>query len=78
MIWLPYTEQQKESTFIIRTRGHRLEGIWHSGSPMGMIINGKRIHVLVPLKHDQSSRILHSLLECDEPALVIEVLMATD
>ena len=53
------TVGKQKAPLIIRTRGHRLEGIWHSGSPMGMIINAIRgIHVLGSKKHDTSSRIL--------------------
>ncbi len=60
---------------IIRTRGHRLEGIWHSGSPMGMIINAIRgIHVLVPRNMTKAAGFYNTLLETDEPALVIECL----
>jgi pyruvate/2-oxoglutarate/acetoin dehydrogenase E1 component len=64
-----------KAPLIIRTRGHRLEGIWHSGSPMGMIINAVRgIHVLVPRNMTIAAGFYNSLLECDEPALVIECL----
>ena len=60
---------------IIRTRGHRLEGIWHSGSPMGMIINSIRgIHVCVPRNMQQAAGFYNTLLSADEPALVIEPL----
>ncbi len=60
---------------IIRTRGHRLEGIWHSGSPMGSIINTIRgIHVLVPRNMTKAAGFYNTLLDCDEPALVIECL----
>jgi hypothetical protein len=56
------TSGRQKAPLIIRTRGHRLEGIWHSGSPMGMIINAIRgIHVLVPRKHDQSCRFLQHI-----------------
>lgn len=66
---------KQKAPLIIRTRGHRLEGIWHSGSPMGMIINAIRgIHVLVPRNMTQAAGFYNSLLECDEPALVIECL----
>ena len=58
---------------IIRTRGHRLEGIWHAGSPMGGIINNVRgIHVLVPRNMTKAAGFYNTLLEGDEPALVIE------
>tara|TARA_B110000003_G_scaffold113243_1_gene115829 strand:+ start:14642 stop:17095 length:2454 start_codon:yes stop_codon:yes gene_type:complete len=60
---------------IIRTRGHRLEGIWHSGSPMGGIINNIRgIHVLVPRNMTKAAGFYNTLLLGDDPALVIECL----
>ena len=60
---------------IIRTKGHRLEGIWHTGSPMGTIINGIRgIHVCVPRNMVQAAGMYNTLLQGDDPALVIEVL----
>lgn len=66
---------KQKAPLIIRTRGHRLEGIWHSGSPMGMIINAVRgIHVLVPRNMTKAAGFYNTLLECDEPALVIECL----
>ncbi len=69
------TVGKQKAPLIIRTRGHRLEGIWHSGSPMGMIINAIRgIHVLVPRNMTKAAGFYNSLLECDEPALVIECL----
>ena len=69
------TVGKQKAPLIIRTRGHRLEGIWHSGSPMGMIINAIRgIHVLVPRNMTQAAGFYNSLLACDEPALVIECL----
>jgi pyruvate/2-oxoglutarate/acetoin dehydrogenase E1 component/TPP-dependent pyruvate/acetoin dehydrogenase alpha subunit len=69
------TVGKQKAPLIIRTRGHRLEGIWHSGSPMGMIINSIRgIHVLVPRDMTKAAGFYNSLLECDEPALVIECL----
>jgi pyruvate/2-oxoglutarate/acetoin dehydrogenase E1 component/TPP-dependent pyruvate/acetoin dehydrogenase alpha subunit len=69
------TGGKQKAPLIIRTRGHRLEGIWHSGSPMGMIINAVRgIHVLVPRDMTKAAGFYNSLLECDEPALVIECL----
>ncbi|WP_348797271.1 alpha-ketoacid dehydrogenase subunit alpha/beta [Flavobacterium adhaerens] len=69
------TVGKQKAPLIIRTRGHRLEGIWHSGSPMGMIINAVRgIRVLVPRNMTQAAGFYNSLLECDEPALVIECL----
>ncbi|HEY6144433.1 MAG TPA: thiamine pyrophosphate-dependent enzyme [Flavobacterium sp.] len=69
------TAGKQKAPLIIRTRGHRLEGIWHSGSPMGMIINAIRgIHVLVPRNMTKAAGFYNTLLECDEPALVIECL----
>jgi pyruvate/2-oxoglutarate/acetoin dehydrogenase E1 component/TPP-dependent pyruvate/acetoin dehydrogenase alpha subunit len=66
---------RQKAPLIIRTRGHRLEGIWHSGCPMGMIINAIRgIHVLVPRNMTQAAGFYNTLLEADEPALVIECL----
>jgi len=62
---------------IIRTRGHRLVGMWHSGSPMGMIINSARgIYVCVPRNMTQAAGIYNTLLEGSNPALVIETLKA--
>lgn len=69
------TVGKQKAPLIIRTRGHRLEGIWHSGSPMGMLINALRgIHILVPRNMTKAAGFYNSLLECDEPALVIECL----
>jgi pyruvate/2-oxoglutarate/acetoin dehydrogenase E1 component len=69
------TSGRQKAPIIIRTRGHRLEGIWHSGSPMGMIINAIRgIHVLVPRNMTKAAGFYNTLLETDEPALVIECL----
>lgn len=69
------TVGKQKAPLIVRTRGHRLEGIWHSGSPMGMIINALRgMHVLVPRNMTQAAGFYNALLECDEPALVIECL----
>ena len=66
---------KQKAPLIIRTRGHRLEGIWHAGSPMGGIINNIRgIHVLVPRNMTKAAGFYNSLLEGDEPALVIECL----
>ena len=65
----------QKAPLIIRTRGHRLEGIWHSGSPMGMIINALRgIHILVPRNMTKAAGFYNTLLETDEPALVVECL----
>jgi pyruvate/2-oxoglutarate/acetoin dehydrogenase E1 component len=69
------TKGAQKAPLIISTRGHRLEGIWHSGSPMGMIINAARgIHVLVPRNMTQAAGFYNTLLEADDPALVIEPL----
>ncbi|SFJ78263.1 alpha-ketoacid dehydrogenase subunit alpha/beta [Myroides guanonis] len=69
------TSGRQKAPLIVRTRGHRLEGIWHSGSPMGMIINAIRgIHVLVPRDMTKAAGFYNTLLESDEPALVIECL----
>ncbi len=69
------TAGMQKAPLIIRTRGHRLEGIWHSGSPMGMIINAIRgIHVLVPRNMTKAAGFYNTLLETDEPALLIECL----
>ncbi|MFK7810784.1 MAG: thiamine pyrophosphate-dependent enzyme [Saprospiraceae bacterium] len=60
---------------IIRTRGHRLEGIWHAGSPMGMIINSLRgMHVCVPRNMTQAAGMYNTLLNSKDPAIVIECL----
>lgn len=69
------THGRQKAPLIIRTRGHRLEGIWHSGSPMGMIINAIRgIHVLVPRNMTKAAGFYNTLLESDEPALLVECL----
>ncbi len=60
---------------IIRTRGHRLVGIWHAGSPMGMVVHALRgIHILVPRNMVQAIGFYNTLLLGDEPGLVVEVL----
>ncbi len=60
---------------IVRTRGHRLEGIWHSGSPMGMIVNSLRgMYVCVPRNMVQAAGMYNTLLRANEPAIVIECL----
>ncbi|WP_442787212.1 alpha-ketoacid dehydrogenase subunit alpha/beta [Flavobacterium suncheonense] len=69
------TAGRQKAPLIVRTRGHRLEGIWHSGSPMGMIINAIRgIHVLVPRNMAKAAGFYNTLLETDEPALIVECL----
>lgn len=62
---------------IVRTRGHRLEGIWHSGSPMGVLINGLRgMHICVPRNLTDAAGFYNTLIQGDDPALVIEPLNA--
>jgi len=69
------TKGGQKAPLIIRTRGHRLEGIWHSGSPMGMIINAVRgMHVCVPRNLTDAAGFYNTLLKGDDPALVIEPL----
>ncbi|MGG7035576.1 MAG: thiamine pyrophosphate-dependent enzyme [Flavobacterium sp.] len=69
------THGRQKAPLIVRTRGHRLEGVWHSGSPMGMIINAIRgMHVLVPRNMTKAAGFYNTLLETDEPALVVECL----
>ena len=69
------TKGGQKAPLIISTRGHRLEGIWHSGSPMGMIINSLRgIHVCVPRNMTKAAGFYNTLMASDEPALVIEPL----
>ncbi len=69
------TKGGQKAPIIIRTRGHRLEGIWHSGSPMGMIINAVRgMYVCVPRNMTQAAGMYNLLLKADEPALVVECL----
>ncbi|MHA6248109.1 alpha-ketoacid dehydrogenase subunit alpha/beta [Pontibacter sp. CAU 1760] len=69
------TKGGQKAPLIVRTRGHRLEGIWHSGSPIGMILNSLRgMHVLVPRNMTQAAGFYNALLKSDEPALVIECL----
>lgn len=69
------TAGQQSCPVIIRTRGHRLEGIWHSGSPMGMIINALRgMYVCVPRNMVQAAGMYNTLLQSNDPGLVIECL----
>jgi len=69
------TRGGQKAPVIVRTRGHRLEGIWHSGSPLGMILNSMRgIHICVPRDMTQAAGMYNTLLRGDEPALVIESL----
>lgn len=69
------TKGGQKAPMIIRTRGHRLEGVWHSGSPMGMIINSLRgIYVLVPRNMTQAAGFYNTILASDDPALIVEPL----
>lgn len=69
------TAGRQSCPLIVRTRGHRLEGIWHSGSPMGMIINSLRgMHVCVPRNMTQAAGMYNTLLRGNDPGLVIECL----
>jgi pyruvate/2-oxoglutarate/acetoin dehydrogenase E1 component/TPP-dependent pyruvate/acetoin dehydrogenase alpha subunit len=75
-VTLQYRTKGKQCCpLIVRTRGHRLEGIWHSGSPMGMIINSLRgMYVCVPRNMVQAAGMYNTLLSSNDPALVIECL----
>jgi pyruvate/2-oxoglutarate/acetoin dehydrogenase E1 component/TPP-dependent pyruvate/acetoin dehydrogenase alpha subunit len=69
------TKGGQKAPLIVSTRGHRLEGIWHSGSPMGMIINSLRgMHICVPRNMTKAAGFYNTLMAADEPALVIEPL----
>jgi pyruvate/2-oxoglutarate/acetoin dehydrogenase E1 component/TPP-dependent pyruvate/acetoin dehydrogenase alpha subunit len=69
------TKGGQKCPLIIRTRGHRLEGVWHSGSPMAMILGTLRgIHLCVPRNMVQAAGFYNTLLKCDEPAIVVECL----
>ncbi|HRI22007.1 MAG TPA: thiamine pyrophosphate-dependent enzyme, partial [Panacibacter sp.] len=69
------TKGLQHCPLIVRSRGHRLEGIWHSGSPMGMIINSLRgIHVCVPRNMVQAAGMYNTILQSNEPAIIIECL----
>ncbi len=69
------TRGGQKAPAIIRTRGHRLEGVWHSGSPMGMILNSIRgMYVLVPRNMTQAAGLYNTMLRSDDPALIIETL----
>ena len=69
------TKGGQKCPLIVRTRGHRLEGVWHSGSPMGMIINSLRgINICVPRNMVQAVGMYSTLLKADEPAVVVECL----
>lgn len=69
------TANGQQAPMIIRTRGHRLEGIWHTGSPMGMIISAVRgVYVCVPRNMVQAAGFYNLLLQSDDPAIVVESL----
>lgn len=69
------TKGQQKAPLIVRTRGHRLEGIWHSGSPMGMIVNALRgMVVCVPRNMTKAAGMLNTLIASDDPALIVEPL----
>lgn len=71
------TKAGQIAPMIIRTRGHRLEGVWHAGSPIGMLLNAlKGIHLCLPRNMTQAAGMYNTLLQGDEPALVIECLNA--
>ncbi|MBW7890342.1 MAG: transketolase [Chitinophagaceae bacterium] len=75
---LHYRTKGKQSCpLIVSTRGHRLEGIWHSGSPMAMLLNALRgFHICVPRNMVQAAGMYNTLLEVNDPALVVECLNA--
>ena len=69
------THGGQKAPLIIRTRGHRLEGIWHAGSPMGMLINALRgVNILVPRNMTKAAGFYNTMLESDDPGLIIECL----
>ncbi|HIB37347.1 alpha-ketoacid dehydrogenase subunit alpha/beta [Mesonia sp.] len=69
------TKGKQKAPLIVRTRGHRLEGIWHSGSQMGGLVHLLRgIHILVPRNMTKAAGFYNTLLESDEPALIVECL----
>lgn len=69
------TKGGQKAPLIIRTRGHRLEGVWHSGSPMAGILNLSRgINILVPRNLTKAAGFYNTMLQTDEPALIIECL----
>ena len=71
------TKGGQASPVIIRTRGHRLEGIWHSGSPMGVILSGaKGVHLCVPRNLTEAAGFYNTLMLGDDPAIVVEPLNA--
>lgn len=71
------TKGGQAAPLIVRTRGHRLEGIWHAGSPMGVLLNGLRgVHVCVPSTLTDAAGFYNTLMQGDDPALIIEPLNA--
>jgi pyruvate/2-oxoglutarate/acetoin dehydrogenase E1 component/TPP-dependent pyruvate/acetoin dehydrogenase alpha subunit len=69
------TAGRQTAPVIVRTRGHRLEGIWHSGSPMGLILNSMRgLHICVPRNMVQAAGMYNTLMEGADPALMVECL----
>ena len=71
------TKGGQKAPLIVRTRGHRLEGIWHSGSPMGMMLGGlKGIYLCVPRNFTEAAGMYNTLLQGDDPAIIVEPLNA--
>ncbi|PYF68395.1 alpha-ketoacid dehydrogenase subunit alpha/beta [Pedobacter nutrimenti] len=69
------TKAGQKAPVIIRTRGHRLEGVWHSGSPIAMILGSLRgMHICVPRNMTQAAGMYNTLFRSDEPAMIIECL----
>jgi 2-oxoisovalerate dehydrogenase E1 component len=69
------TKGGQKAPVIVRTRGHRLEGVWHTGSPMGMILDALRgMYILVPRNMTQAAGFYNTMLRSDDTALIIEVL----
>jgi 2-oxoisovalerate dehydrogenase E1 component len=69
------TKGGQKAPLIIRTRGHRLEGVWHAGSPIGMVLNSLRgVYVLVPRNMTQAAGFYNTMFKSDDPALIIECL----
>lgn len=69
------TRGRQSCPIIVRTRGHRLEGIWHSGSPLGMMVNALRgMHICVPRNMVQAAGMYNTLMQGNDPAIVVECL----
>jgi pyruvate/2-oxoglutarate/acetoin dehydrogenase E1 component len=69
------TKGGQKAPLIVRTRGHRLEGVWHAGSPIGMILNSLRgIYLLVPRNMTQAAGFYNTMLRSDDAAIIIECL----